>query len=222
MAQCKFIEDVGMMLPKESSPKKYRYFLVECPYCGGRFNTQARNFKKGMVKSCKKCSSGIRDKSIYHRKHGKRRHPLYQVWAGMKTRCNDSSSAAYKNYGERGISVCQSWSKDFLVFYEWAIENGYKKGLEIDRIDNDGDYSPNNCRFVSKTKNLMNQRPIRRNNSTGYTGVFHYGKTGRFYAKIYHEGKPINLGVFDTKEEASEAYQRARREKSKLIDEREG
>ena len=215
--QCEFIADVGMLYPTPSSPKKYRYYMLECPYCGKRFENQARHYKKHGTKSCRECSSGIRDKSIYHRTHGKRGHPLYQVWSGMKSRCDNSNHVSYKNYGRRGISVCTEWG-DFSTFYNWAVDAGYKKGLDIDRKNNDEGYSPANCRFVTREKNLLNQRPIRKNNTTGYTGVFRYGRTGRkYYAKIYLNGKPINLGVFDTKEEASGVYQKAKREKINYI-----
>jgi len=217
MAECKFIEDLGMLFPKDDSPKRYRYYLVECPICHSRFRTRAKGWPR--LKSCRKCSSGARSKDIYNRRHGLSGHPLYTLWAGIKARCINPNHTAYENYGGRGIKICDEWSEDFKKFYDWAVMNGYEKGLDIDRIDNDGEYSPENCRFVSRIKNCANQREMRKNNSTGYRGVFPYGKTGRFYARIQIDGKPVVVGVFDTKEEASDAYQKARAEKLAKLNE---
>lgn len=86
---------------------------------------------------------------------------LRPVWRGMKARCYNSNSSKFKYYGGRGISVCDEW-KDFKTFYTWAIENGYRDGLTIDRIDVNGNYEPTNCRWVSKSVQNRN----RRNNRT--------------------------------------------------------
>ncbi|MDQ7818705.1 MAG: hypothetical protein RDU14_16890 [Melioribacteraceae bacterium] len=90
--------------------------------------------------------------------HGLRKHPLYTVWDNMKRRCSKPKASGYKDYGGRGIKVCNEWANDFKVFYDWAIANGWQKGLQIDRIDNDGHYEPSNCRFLTKKKNSQNQR----------------------------------------------------------------
>ena len=82
---------------------------------------------------------------------------LHGVWATMKTRCLNINSPKYKWYGARGISVCDSWL-EFKPFYAWAQANGYKEGLELDRRDNDGNYEPENCRFVTHTTNVQNSR----------------------------------------------------------------
>jgi len=210
---CNFLEDLGMILPSEGSPKKYRYYLVNCPFCKNAFSTQARHFNTGKLLSCRKCSSGIRDKSIYHKSHGLRESPLYNVWAGIKNRCRNKSHIGYENYGGRGISMCAEWSNDFKKFYDWAIDSGYKKGLDIDRVDNEKNYSPDNCRFTTRFVNLSNTREIQKNNTTGFRGVFKYGKTDKFYAKIHIDGSAKNLGVFETPEQASSAYQAAREAK---------
>lgn len=87
--------------------------------------------------------------------HGLRYCKLYQVWLAMKGRCYNKRNPAYKNYGGRGIAVCGEWLDDFKAFYTWCHKNGYSSGLEIDRVDNDGNYEPSNCRIVI---NLINQR----------------------------------------------------------------
>lgn len=210
---CVFVEDLGMILPNENSPKKYRYYSVICPFCGEKFNTRAGHYKSGKLVSCRGCSSGIRDNSIYHRKHGLRKSPLYHVWSGIKSRCNNQSHDAYKNYGGRGISICREWSEDFEKFHDWSMKNGYRKGLDIDRKNNDGNYEPSNCRYVTRFVNCSNTQTLRSTNTTGFRGVFKYGKSDRFYAKLRIDGKCVNLGVFGTKEKASEVYEKARKEK---------
>lgn len=92
------------------------------------------------------------------RRHNLSKHPLYMVWYDMNIRCYDESCKSYSNYGGRGISVCAEWQKDVLLFYHWAIANGYKKGLKLDRKENSGNYSPENCRFVTIEVNNRNTR----------------------------------------------------------------
>lgn len=93
-------------------------------------------------------------------KHGLTRHPLYKIWAEMKSRCNNSSWRNEYHNG-RNIRVCDEWN-EFLPFYKWAIINGYKKGLTIDRIDNDENYCPNNCRWATYSIQNYNRRnPVR-------------------------------------------------------------
>ncbi len=83
---------------------------------------------------------------------------LNGVYWAMVHRCHSPSVAKYKNYGARGISVCDEWRKSFQSFKKWAIEAGYSEGLQIDRIDNFGDYSPGNCRWVTCKQNNRNRR----------------------------------------------------------------
>lgn len=85
-------------------------------------------------------------------------HPLYKIWRGMKKRCNNPNYVGYKYYGARGIRVCDMWESSFKDFYDWSISNGYVSGLQIDRIDNDGGYCPDNCRFVTPAENAQNRR----------------------------------------------------------------
>lgn len=93
--------------------------------------------------------------------------PLYTIFHSMKGRCYNTNSASYKNYGGRGIKICEEWLNNFELFYHWAINNGWRKGLEIDRINVNGNYCPNNCRFVPR---ILNARNTTKNKPITYNG----------------------------------------------------
>ena len=94
-----------------------------------------------------------------HRTHGACcDHPdLYGVWCSMKSRCENPNRVKFKDYGHRGIKVCEEWH-DSWEFVKWALSNGYSKGLQLDRIDNNHGYSPSNCRWVTPKQNSRNRR----------------------------------------------------------------
>lgn len=99
-------------------------------------------------------------KGEYGRKmvHGLSAHPLMSIWNGIIQRCYNANSESYSNYGGRGIIMCDQWRFSFKNFYDWAINNGWVKGLYFDRIDNDGNYDPSNCRISSRAINNRNTR----------------------------------------------------------------
>ena len=90
---------------------------------------------------------------------------LYQVWANIKTRCYNSDIKDFKSYGGRGIKICNEWkgTHSFPVFEKWALGNGYKIGLSIERINNNGNYEPKNCKWATKAEQSRNQRRIKLN-----------------------------------------------------------
>jgi len=87
---------------------------------------------------------------------------MYQVWLHIRERCYNENDKSFANYGGRGIFVCDEWRSSYFNFKAWAINNGYKKGLEIDRIENNGGYCPENCRFVTRDVNANNKRNSRK------------------------------------------------------------
>lgn len=141
-------------------------WLCKCD-CGNYHITQAKYLMRGDTVSCGcKREKALRDYSEKLKKHGMANNQLYRVWQGMRGRCNNKKSKSYKNYGGRGIKVCPEWN-EFLSFYNWAINNGYEKGLSIDRIDVNGNYEPKNCRWADSITQGNNTR---RNHYLTYNG----------------------------------------------------
>ena len=124
-------------------------FLCECD-CGNKKIVRGNYLRNGMTKSC-----GCYREDVI-KTHGLSDNPLYKVWANMNERCTNASLNNYKRYGGRGIKVCEEWSADVSKFIEWSMENGYRNGLSIDRIDNDKDYEPSNCKWSTRKEQARN------------------------------------------------------------------
>lgn len=90
--------------------------------------------------------------------HGLSHEPLYKRWSKMKQRCTNRHDASYRDYGGRGVKVCQLWAKDFIAFRDWSLANGYSEELSLDRIDVNGDYCPENCRWATEKVQQNNKR----------------------------------------------------------------
>lgn len=153
-------------------------WLCKCD-CGNVCTVSRGNLKSGQTKSCG-CSTKYLLK-ISHTKHGLRYTSIYHVWNSMKDRCNNPRCHAYENYGGRGIKVCDEWQNDPKAFYDWAVSHGFKKGLSIDRIDNDKGYPPENCRWAN-TETQGNNR--RSNRCINYLGETHTVKEWSEILKI--------------------------------------
>jgi hypothetical protein len=95
-------------------------------------------------------------------KHGGTGTKLYGVWLSMKSRCSNLRDKVYKYYGGRGVKVCGAWRNDFIPFRAFALAHGYKKGLSIDRIDNDGNYEPSNVQFITRSENVAKANKLRK------------------------------------------------------------
>lgn len=135
-------------------------------------------------------------------KHNGSKEKLYDVWIEMKRRCRCKTHKNYKHYGARGISVSNLWN-EYLPFKKWALENGYKIGLSIDRINNDGNYDPDNCRFTTQKIQVRNTRLLSITNKSGYRGV-HFDKNRKtFVARVSVNNKTVYIGSSDNKKEAA-------------------
>ena len=150
--------------------------------CGNRVVVGANNLRNGNTHSCgclkKKMMSA---KQFKHGDAGGRKSEstrLYRIWRGMISRCYTPSATEYEYYGGRGISVCDAWRNNYSEFRCWALSNGYNDDLTIDRINNNSDYSPNNCRWISKQDQMLNKsnnRLITFNNVTKTITEWAYG-----------------------------------------------
>jgi len=137
--------DIREVVSLNGNKKRYRYALFSCNVCGNK--VERKKFDGIKQKKCCGGKSKIASKG----------EPLHTMFCGIRQRCSDAKAINYKNYGGRGIKLCKEWH-NFDNFAKYALLNGYVVGLEIDRIDNDGNYEPNNIRFVSKTENSRKTR----------------------------------------------------------------
>lgn len=144
--------DIRSVLRGKTSPRKEVQVLCRCGFCGSERWYPKFNIVSGKTKSC-----GCRASKI---KHGDWHTRLYGIWRGVKYRCCVPTCKFYKYYGARGIKMCDEWKNDYLAFKEWALANGYSDKLTIDRINPDGDYCPENCRWST----YLTQENNRRNN----------------------------------------------------------
>ena len=145
-------------------------WLCQCD-CGNKKIIGSAQLLAGQTISCGCYHKEICVKNLKNKNNHKlSKTRLYRIYAGIKERCLNINLKAYKNYGGRGIKVCKEWKNDFMNFYNWAINNGYSDDLTIDRIDVNGNYEPNNCRWV--TKKVQN-RNTRANRNITYNGETH-------------------------------------------------
>lgn len=140
-------------------------YVWECRCsCGKHHCVEAQKLKSGHTKSCG-CyhDEASRMKENKHRKHGLvfscdgKKTRLYRIWTGMKTRCLNPNSDHFDRYMGRGITICEEWRDNFKAFHDWAIMNGYRDDLTIDRIDPNGNYCPENCRWETAKSQTRNR-----------------------------------------------------------------
>ena len=129
-------------------------WLCKCD-CGNYVTVRAYSLKNN-TRSCGCLQKELT--SMSKKTHGLSKNILYSVMYSIKNRCYNKNEPSYKYYGKRGIIICNEWKNNFISFYNWAINNGYKKGLTIDRIDVNGNYEPNNCRWITIQEQQKNKR----------------------------------------------------------------
>lgn len=129
--------------------------------CGKETIVNSYRLTSGQTQSC-----GCKKFESHNKKHGMTKTDIHNKWIQMRQRCLNKNNSAYKDYGARGITVCDQWN-EFENFLDWSIKNGYCKGLSLDRIDNSKGYSPDNCRWVEWKEQANNRR---RNILINYNG----------------------------------------------------
>jgi hypothetical protein len=148
------LQKYGKLAPLKIAKRDLRgnlYWTCQCD-CGRLATVRADRLKMGTTKSC----GCIHDKGN-NTKHNLSKTRLYKTWVNIKQRCFNVKNTSYQNYGTRGIVMCNEWFNDFKKFYDWCMSNGYSDSLTIDRIDNNGNYEPLNCQFITLKQQQLNK-----------------------------------------------------------------
>lgn len=193
------------VVERVENKRRRSQWLCKCD-CGNEVKVSSSGLRSGNTKSCSCLQKDLARDRL--KTHGMSSNRIYNIWYGVIYRCENSNFINFDKYGGRGITVCDNWKKSFDNFYDWAVENGYDDSLEIDREDNDGNYCPENCRFVTHSLNQVNRGATSRNRS-GYVGVCFDKSKGKWssYICYYAKGKSekVRLGRFHSKEAAVKA-----------------
>jgi len=158
--EMELIRKTGRKLNK-SGKSKQSYGLFLCSYCNKEVERGLGNGKTHQSCGCVRYK--LIAKALVTHGDSKNGHTtkLYSIWASMKNRCYNENDSAYGNYGGRRIKICKEWKNDYKWFKKWAINNGYRNDLTIDRIDNDGNYKPENCKWSTVKEQNRNTRSNR-------------------------------------------------------------
>ena len=179
-----------------SNDLKLGTFQCECGDC---YTASIDMVRQGFTTTCEDCKLGS------YKMHKFKYPHLVSIYSNMKTRCTNPNSESYKEYGAKGITVCDEWSLSFDLFLEWSLNNDYSENLSLDRKELDKGYTPDNCRWVSKCTQSQNTRVLMSTNTSGYRGVSAYS-CGKWQSEIQHNFNKVYLGLYDTAIEAAIAY----------------
>lgn len=183
-------------LDKHSKAK----WLCVCD-CGNTTTSVGNNLIRGKSNSCGCTRMKNLIKSVTT--HGMSRHPIYKVYRSMLERCNDVGNKGYNCYGGRGIKVCDRWMNSFENFRDDMFAS-YSTGLTLDRIQTNGNYCKENCRWVTQQQNCLNTRA--KGGSSSFKGVSFHKLTGKWSSGIGYNGKHYYLGLYEKEEDATIAY----------------
>jgi len=197
----KLIKDLGLLPSHRDPTMKHSYAIFQCASCSKTFKRiKAEEKYRKDNDDCRSCL--MRKKKTTHGLSGTRIDTCY---GNMMSRCYSKKATHYENYGGRGITVCEEWKDDKNSFFKWAFSNGYSPNLEIDRKKPDNNYSPATCRWVTETIQSQNVR-IRKDNSSGYKGVYFHKLVKKWAASIQINKKREILGYFKCRLAAAYAY----------------
>ena len=150
------LDHIQQKYKPDGRPNGHRYYYKCRCSCGNIRIVLIDHLVSGKIRSCN-CLQKERA-SLACTKHGLRNSRIYRIWGGMIQRCINPNIERYDLYGGRGITVCEEWMEDFLNFYNWSMNNGYQDNLTIDRIDVNGNYDPDNCRWITTKQQARNMR----------------------------------------------------------------
>ena|SRR5580704_14271781 len=187
-----------VVVPRRPVPGSRGRVIATCPNCGKEFEI----FRCKQKRFCStKCSAVMTRGALTHGGSGTR---LHNIWNMMRERCSATEGRAFKYYASRGIRVCSEWLTDFAAFRTWALASGYRDDLSIDRRENGGPYSPDNCRWITQGQQKINVRKRSTKCLSQFKGVTK--RHGRWIAQVNLNKVRYLLGSFPTEEEAARAY----------------
>jgi len=190
-----------------------RRVYAECTHCLLPFGVKLSSIKAGTTTKCRSCANSISSTT-----HGESNSPLHKVWVSMRQRCYNPKNTHYEYYGGIGVTVCKEWKDSFVKFRDWALANGYKEGLTIDKDflkPTDGtsaSYSPDTCVWATRQEQATYRNSVNKSNSSGYSNVKRDSKRNKWEVSFMYKSKKYFVGRFDCIDEAVKARDKKKKE----------